>query len=223
MLYFFGAIAAFLQPISGDISAKNVAKYQPAKLAAMESLFETSKPAALIIGGIPNVEKQEVKYAIKIPALLSFMAHGDFKAEVIGLDRFEKKDWPPVRIVHFAFQFMVFFGILMLVAGIIYFIFRFKKTDIREKKWWLRTLVCLTPVGFLAVECGWIVTEVGRQPWIIYGIMKTKDALTPMPGIIYTFSLITLTYVLLSFVVFWLLQRQIKVLNESHENNHNTH
>ncbi|MFA5328613.1 MAG: cytochrome ubiquinol oxidase subunit I [Prolixibacteraceae bacterium] len=214
----FGAVAAILQPLSGDISAKNVAKLQPAKLAAMESLFKTSEPAALVIGGIPDEEKEEVKYGIHIPHLLSFLAHGDPNAKVEGLDKTSKENWPPVAIVHFAFQIMVMMGMLMMGAGILFLIFNFKWKENLNKRWWLKLLVWLTPVGFIAVEAGWIVTEVGRQPWIIYGIMKTKDAVTPMPGVQYPFFLITLIYLALTFLVFILMRRQI---NAVHTNPHN--
>jgi cytochrome d ubiquinol oxidase subunit I len=214
----FGAVAAILQPVSGDISAKNVSKLQPAKLAAMESLFKTSKPAALVIGGIPDVDKEEVKYGIYIPKLLSFLAHGDLNAEVEGLDKTGKENWPPVAIVHFAFQIMVFMGMLMMGTGILFLIFKFKWKGNLDKNWWLMLLVWLTPVGFIAVEAGWIVTEVGRQPWIIYGIMKTKDAVTPMPGVQYPFYVITLIYLLLTFLVVWLMRRQILAVHSNAQN-----
>ncbi|MBW8327342.1 MAG: cytochrome ubiquinol oxidase subunit I, partial [Prolixibacteraceae bacterium] len=214
----FGAVAAILQPISGDISAKNVAELQPAKLAAMESLFKTSQPAALVIGGIPDEEKEEVKYGIHIPHLLSFLAHGDPNAEVEGLDKTSKENWPPVAIVHFAFQIMVFMGMLMMGASILFLIFNFKWKENLDKRWWLKLLVWLTPVGFIAVEAGWIVTEVGRQPWIIYGIMKTKDAVTPMPGVQYPFFLITLIYLALTYLVFILMRRQIAAVHTNPQN-----
>ena len=104
-------------------------------------------------------------------------------------------------------------GLLMVGAGILYLLFRFKWKENLNKRWWLKTLVWLTPVGFVAVEAGWIVTEVGRQPWIIYGIMKTSEAVTPMPGVQYPFYLITVIYLLLTFVVFWLMRRQITALH----------
>jgi cytochrome d ubiquinol oxidase subunit I len=208
-----GAVAAIIQPFSGDISAKHVAKYQPSKLAAMESLFKTSQPAPLVIGGIPDTSAREVKYAIHIPGLLSFLAHGNFKAEVKGLDQIEKENWPPVMIVHFAFQIMVLMGLLMAATGAMHLLFRFKWKETAEKKWWLKWLAILTPAGFIAVEAGWIVTEVGRQPWIIYGIMKTKDSVTPMPGIQYSFYLVTVIYLSLSAIVFWLMKRQINALH----------
>ena len=213
----FGSVAALLQPISGDISAKNVAKLQPVKLAAMESLFKTSEPASLVIGGIPNMKEEKVEYGMHIPGLLSFLAHGDFKAEVEGLDKTKKEDWPPVAIVHFAFQIMVFMGMLMLGTGILFLVFMTKWKEKLDKRWWLKLLVWLTPTGFIAVEAGWIVTEVGRQPWIIYGIMKTRDAVTPMPGIQYSFYVITLIYILLTFLVFWLMRRQILAIHMNHQ------
>lgn len=208
-----GAIAAILQPFSGDISAKHVAKFQPAKLAAMESLFETSQPASLTIGGIPDTATQEVKYAIHLPRALSFLAHGNFNAEVTGLDQFDKSEWPPVIIVHFAFQIMVFMGLLMALTGVLHFLFLFRWKEYSQKDWWFKWLTVITPAGFIAVEAGWIVTEVGRQPWIIYGILKTSESVTPMPGIQYSFYLVTFIYVCLSVIVFWLMKRQINSLH----------
>jgi cytochrome d ubiquinol oxidase subunit I len=211
----FGAVAAILQPISGDISAKNVAKTQPSKLAAMESLFQTTQGASMIIGGIPDTATQEVKYAVHIPKLLSFLAHGDFNAEVKGLDMYKKSDWPPVKIVHFSFQIMVLMGIIMAITGILHLLFMFKWKEQLQKRRWLTWLFIITPVGFIAVEAGWIVTEVGRQPWIIYGIMRTSESVTPMPGIQYTYYLVTFLYVFLSLVVFWLMRRQIEALHSN--------
>jgi len=213
----FGAVAAILQPLSGDFSAKQVAKLQPVKLAAMESLFKTSQPASLVIGGIPNEEKGTVSYGIHIPKALSFLAHGDFNAEVQGLDKIDKQNWPPVAIVHYAFQIMVLMGMLMMGAGILFLIFQFKWKDNLNKRWWLVILAWLTPAGFIAVDAGWIVTEVGRQPWIIYGIMKTKDAVTPMPGLQFSLYTVTFIYLILTFLVVWLMSRQIMLINEKPE------
>ena len=97
-------------------------------------------------------------YGIHIPQLLSFLAHGDFNAEVEGLDKTKKEDWPPVAIVHFSFQIMVLMGLLMMGTGILFLIFKFKWKENLDKRWWLKWLVMLTPVGFIAVEAGWIVT-----------------------------------------------------------------
>ncbi len=212
----FGAIAAFAMPITGDLAAKSVAIRQPAKLAAMEAHYHTEKGASLVIGGIPNDETQTVDYAIKIPYALSFLAHGDFNAEVIGLDQIPDDEKPPVAVTHFAFQIMVGLGSLMMLIGFLYAFFSWRKSEMMNKKWWLMLLAASTPIGFIALEAGWTVTEVGRQPWIIYGIMKTKDALTPMPGVQYSFYMVVAVYVFLTFVVAWLMARQIRVINEKY-------
>jgi cytochrome d ubiquinol oxidase subunit I len=208
----FATVAACLQPLSGDISAKDVAQRQPAKLAAMEAHFHTEKNAPLIIGGIPDTASKTVNYAIRIPGLLSFMAHGDFDAEVIGLDQIAKDEQPPVAITHYAFQLMVGLGMLMVGLAILYFIALWLKKNWLQQKWLLKLFVAATPLGFIALEAGWTVTEVGRQPWIIQGIMRTADALTPMPGIRYSFYLFTLVYLSLFIIVTFLLYRQISMV-----------
>lgn len=212
-----GGIAAFLQPISGDISAKDVAVRQPAKLAAMEAHFHTEEYAGLLIGGIPNEETGEVHYGIKIPGLLSFLAHGDFKQEVMGLDQIPKDEHPPVAVTHFAFQIMVGTGtFLMMVAFIYFFAQRFRPRWLGHKNFlWLVALS--TPLGMLAVEAGWTVTEVGRQPWIINGIMRTKEAVTPMPGIQYSFYTVVVVYTILAVLVSWLMKRQVQTLAQNYD------
>jgi cytochrome d ubiquinol oxidase subunit I len=213
----FATVAACLQPISGDISAKDVAGRQPAKLAAMEAHFHTEKAAPLIIGGIPDTAAKDVKYAIKIPGLLSFMAHGDFNAEVTGLDKIPSQDQPPVAVTHYAFQIMVGLGMAMLGLAVLYFIALWKKKQWLDQKWLLKLFVVATPLGFLALEAGWTVTEVGRQPWIINGVMRTADAVTPMPGIRYSFYLFTAVYISLSVIVTFLLYRQIRMVGKLYD------
>jgi cytochrome d ubiquinol oxidase subunit I len=213
----FAAVAAILQPLSGDHSAKDIAKRQPAKLAAMEAHFHTDSTSALIIGGIPDEKTKTVNYAIKIPGALSFLAHGDFKSEVTGLDKFPADEQPPVAITHYAFQVMVFLGMAMLAIGILYLTAVLRKKNWRNSRWLLKLFVIATPMGFLAVEAGWTVTETGRQPWIINGIMKTKDAVTPMPGIIYSFYLFTAVYFSLALFVIFMLHRQIKMVDKLYD------
>ncbi|MCF8303374.1 MAG: cytochrome ubiquinol oxidase subunit I [Bacteroidales bacterium] len=212
-----GAIAALLQPLSGDISAKMVADTQPAKLAAMEGHFETSAPADLIIGGIPDEDEKVVKYAIRIPGLLSYLAHGDFDAKVIGLNEIPEEEWPPVAITHISFQVMVGLGMIMALIGLMFFYFQWKKKHMADKRWFLKLLAIATPLGFIAIEAGWTVTEVGRQPWIIYGIMKTKEAVTSMPGIQYPLVLFSVVYIILTLILIWLMRRQIITLKHNYE------
>lgn len=210
----FGSVAALLQPLSGDFSAKDVAKRQPAKLAALEALYKTSKPAALVIGGIPNDKEERVDYAIHIPGALSYLAHGDFKAEVTGLDKFAKEDRPPVIVTHIAFQLMVAIGFILAIAAVLYLVFSIKWRHILMKKWWLGFIALTTPLGFIAVEAGWTVTETGRQPWIIYGVMRTKHAVSSMPGLQYSFYIITSVYILLTLIIVWLMRRQINTISQ---------
>ncbi|MBC7919548.1 MAG: cytochrome ubiquinol oxidase subunit I [Ferruginibacter sp.] len=212
----FGAVAAFLQPISGDISAKSVAERQPAKLAAMEALFETSQPASLVLGGIPDETRQRVDYAIHLPGMLGFLAHGDFNAQVTGLDRIPRDQRPPVLVTHLAFQVMVGCGMLLMALGLAFVVIRWRFKHLLSHRTFLTVVALATPLGFLAVEAGWTVTEVGRQPWVIYGILRTKDALTPMPGLVYPLALFTGLYLVLAGLVTWLMVRQIKALHGSY-------
>ncbi len=140
----FGSVAALLQPFSGDYSAKYVADKQPAKLAAMEGLYKTSKPAELLIGGIPDDKEQRVNYALHIPGGLSFLAKGNFNAAVTGLDQFPKEDQPPVAVTHIAFQIMAGIGFLLAFTSLLYLIFSIKWHEVLIKKWWLSLIVFTT-------------------------------------------------------------------------------
>ncbi|PRY12270.1 cytochrome bd-I ubiquinol oxidase subunit 1 apoprotein [Pontibacter ummariensis] len=215
----FGAVAALLQPLSGDLSAKDVAERQPAKLAAMEAHFHTQEAAPLIIGGIPDEENKKVDYALEIPGMLSFLVHGNFTGLVEGLDKIPPAYLPPVTVTHFAFQIMVGIGMFLVLVSLLYFGTLWRKQPWLTKRWFLWLFVLASPLGFLAVEAGWVVTEVGRQPWIIYGVMLTADAVTPMPGIAYSFYLFTAIYVSLSLVVIFLLYRQIKMVPVLYDTN----
>ncbi len=210
----FGAVAALIMPISGDFAAKNVAGRQPEKLAAMESLFETQTRAPLIIGGIPNEETREVKMAIEIPGFLSFLAFGKMNAEVKGLDQFPRDEWPPVLLTHFSFQLMVLFGSIMATIAVLFFAFSWRWKHMLDKPWWLKILALSMPLGFLGIETGWMVTELGRQPWIIYRVMRTEEALTPMPGIVYPLILISIVYLILSLISIYLMRRQIRYVHD---------
>lgn len=204
--------AAMLAPLSGDISAKDVAKRQPIKLAAMEAHFKTEENASFVLGGIVDESKEEIKYAIKVPGVLSFLVHSDFKTPVKGLEEFPKDEWPPVAVVHYAFQIMITFGMLMMGIAVIYLIAQFFKKDWRTKRWFYKLFMIATPFGYIALEAGWTVTEVGRQPWIIYGIMRTVDSITPMPGIQYSFYIFTFVFITLSIILVFLMNRQIQMV-----------
>jgi cytochrome d ubiquinol oxidase subunit I len=204
-----GAPAAVLQPISGDLSAKSVARLQPAKLAAMEAHFETGPRAPLLIGGWTDMEKAETRYAIRIPGGLSFLAFGDVDAEVKGLEDFPRDEWPHVPIVHTAFQIMVALGTYLALVSLWTAWVAWRRRDVTGDRRLLLAVALAGPMGFIAIEAGWTVTEVGRQPWIIYGVMRTAEAVTPMPGLVYPFVTFTVLYCFLGVIVAWLLYRQI--------------
>jgi len=222
-----GGAAAILQPLSGDMLAKAMAKNQPVKLAAFEGQFATERGAPLRIGGIPDEGAGVTHYAIEIPYALSILAYGDPNATVKGLNEFPADERPPVLIVHIAFQMMVASGVAMMIVAV-WGAWRRRlwrrvqgeqsKTWLGSK-WFLRALVMATPLGFVAIETGWVVTEVGRQPWIIYGVMRTAQAVTPMPGLVVPFITFTLLYIFLAAATIWLLLRQVAASPQSFELN----
>ncbi|MCF7688144.1 MAG: cytochrome ubiquinol oxidase subunit I [Cephaloticoccus sp.] len=207
-----GGVAAILQPFSGHLSGERVAELQPAKLAAMEGLFVTQSRAPLTLGGIPDPETRTVKWGIELPGLLSLLAHRDLDAVVTGLDRYPREDWPPVLITHVAFQVMVAIGTLMALLGLLFFWFRRRP---EFPRWYLWSLVLAAPLGMVAIEAGWVVTEVGRQPWIIQGYMRTSEAVTPVPGMVYHFGLFLALYLTLAVTTVWLFRRQILVAQKN--------
>ncbi|HMG09595.1 MAG TPA: cytochrome ubiquinol oxidase subunit I, partial [Mucilaginibacter sp.] len=123
----------------------------------------------------------------------------------------------PIAVTHYAFQLMVGFGMLMMLIGVLYFVALWRKKSWFTKAWFLKMFIFATPAGFIALEAGWTVTEVGRQPWIIQGVMRTSEAVTPMPGIQYSFYLFTFIYFTLSVFVIFLLKRQIQMVPELYD------
>ncbi|MGI8496357.1 MAG: cytochrome ubiquinol oxidase subunit I [Gemmatimonadaceae bacterium] len=209
------APAAILQPFSGDLSARYVAQWQPVKLAAMEGQFRSQRGAPLRVGGWPDRDARTTRYAIEIPHGLSLLAFHDPNAEVRGLDAFPEDQWPPLRPVHVGFQVMVAIGSFLALVSLAAVWLTLRRRDIASRRWMLGAIALGGPMGFLAVEAGWTVTEVGRQPWIIYGVTRTADAVTPMPGLVVPFLGFTLLYLLLSVIVVWLLARQFGQSPES--------
>ena len=208
----FGAVCALLQPLSGDFSAKDVARRQPAKLAAMEAHYHTERGAPLVLLGLPNDEKQRVDYAIEIPYALSVLAFGDLDAEVAGLDRVPPDARPNTWVCHVAFQIMVIAGGLLALLSLAYGYLRWRRPELIYRRPFLTLLAWSTPLGFIAVEAGWTVTEVGRQPWIIYGVMRTRDAVSPMPGLQWPLYISIFVYTVLGVVVTALMRRLVRKL-----------
>jgi cytochrome bd ubiquinol oxidase subunit I len=204
-----GAPAAVLQPISGDISGEHVARWQPAKLAAMEGDFHTERGAPLRVGGLSDAQLGETRHAIVIPYGLSLLAFHDPHALVKGLDAFARDQWPPVAPVHLAFDVMVGLGSYMAGVALWALIVIVRRGEPARHPMLLRALVAAGPMGFIAIEAGWTVTEVGRQPWIVYGVLRTADAVTPMPGLIVPFVTFTALYAMLGVIVVSLLRHLV--------------
>jgi cytochrome d ubiquinol oxidase subunit I len=203
-------VAALLQPVSGDFSARRIAVTQPVKLAALEGHFRTERRAPLRIGGLPDVAAAETRWALEFPAGLSLLAFHDPDAEVKGLLDFPRDHWPDPLKVHLAFQVMVALGTFMAgLAALVAFRW-WRGRTLPTDGWLLTSLAVAGPAGFLALEAGWLVTEWGRQPFAIWGVMRTADAVTPVSSLAAPFVAFAVLYVFLGAMVAVLLWRQIR-------------
>ena len=206
-----GVSAALAQPLSGDALAKRAHLRQPAKLAAMEGHFVTGRCAPLHIGGLPDVAARETRFSLAIPCGLSFLATGDVNAEVAGLDAFPRDEWPNVMVTHVAFQLMVGAGVAMLMVAVWYLVerWRHRKSGFTAplSRPLLVALVACMPMGFLALEAGWVVTEAGRQPWVIYRVMTTAAAVTPVGNVAGSLAVFSGLYALLLIIIVFFLRR----------------
>jgi cytochrome d ubiquinol oxidase subunit I len=203
------APSALLQVVSGDFLARHVAEHQPVKFAALEGHFRTQAGAPLRIGGLPDAERRTTGGAIEIPRLLSLLAHHDPSAPVLGLEEFPEDEWPPLVPVRLAWQVMVGIGTLLAAVGAVAMWRRWRRPGTFAARWFLVLLAACAPLGFIAIEAGWVVTEVGRQPWIVYGLVRTADAVTPMPGLAIPFVTFTALYLVLAGVVAVLMRRMM--------------
>jgi cytochrome d ubiquinol oxidase subunit I len=201
----FSFIASLVVAAGGDLHAKDVAEKQPAKLAAMESLWETTEKAPVYLFSIPDVEGEKNAVEIlPIPGLLSILAHGDVNAPVKGLKEFPRDERPPVFLTSLAFKGMVGLGTLFAVITLYGFI---RRKTITESAWFLKLMLFCLPLPYIANQLGWIVTEVGRQPWIVYGLMRTSDAASPVQASQVGVTLVAfiLVYGLLGFSGYFLM------------------
>jgi cytochrome d ubiquinol oxidase subunit I len=183
------------------------AERQPAKFAAMEALYRTQAGAPITLGGITDAERMETRYAVEIPYGLSLLARHDPHAVLTGLEDIPRREWPKVAAVHLAFDVMVALGLAMLALALWAGWRWWRRRRLPDETWFLRAMVAASPFGFIAVEAGWVVTELGRQPWIIYGVMRTEEAVTPMPGLVVPFAAFTVVYLWLTVILVLLLRR----------------
>ncbi|MGP4104550.1 cytochrome ubiquinol oxidase subunit I [Nonomuraea sp. KM90] len=203
------AVAAPLQVLIGDWAAREVAQHQPVKLAAMEGLARTTRGAPEHLLGW--YDGHEVVYGIEIPHLLSLLAFHDPNATVLGLNTVPVEDQPPVNVVRLAFQSMIGIGMLLALLSLIYLYVRLRHKRLPRSRWFFRAVVLAGPLSVVALICGWITTEVGRQPWIVYGIMRTGQVVTGASGIPLGYGTLIVVYLGLAGGVAWLLHRFSRV------------
>ena len=201
------AIAAPAQVVVGDWAAREVARHQPTKLAAFEGLGHTEDGAPIHVGGWYDEQRGEVRYGVAIPKLLSLLAFHDPAATVVGLDSVPPDDRPPVNVVRLAFATMVGIGTLMAIFGVGLLVVWWRRRALPAGRWFLRTVVALGPLSVVALIAGWVTTEVGRQPWVVYGHMRTEDAVTGAGGIPLGYAALVLIYAALAAATAWLLRR----------------
>ncbi|TDD11743.1 cytochrome ubiquinol oxidase subunit I [Nonomuraea deserti] len=209
------AVAAPLQVIIGDWAAREVAQHQPVKLAALEGLGQTTRGAPEHLLGW--YDGQEVVYGFAIPRLLSLLAFHDPDATVQGLNTVPVEDQPPVNVVRLAFQSMVGIGTLLALLSSIYLYVRLRHKRLPRSPWFFRAVVLAGPLSVVALICGWITTEVGRQPWIVYGIMRTSQAVTGASGVPIGYGTLIVVYLGLAGGIAWLLHRFSRVPIEGHD------
>lgn len=179
MAVWFACIAAPLQIVIGDLHGLNTLEHQPAKVAAMEGHWETSKGVPLILFGMPDQDEEVTKYAIEIPKAASLILTHDRDGEIKGLKEWPKEDRPPVAIVFWSFRVMVAIGMLMLITGAVGAYLHWRK-KLYEARWFHGWSALMMPSGFIAVLAGWFVTEVGRQPYTVYGVLRTGESVSPV-------------------------------------------
>jgi cytochrome d ubiquinol oxidase subunit I len=202
------AVFSVIQPLTGHEAGAYVAEHQPIKLAAAEAQWETHVGAPMMIGGWPDEATETTSYGLEIPYMLSVLAFSDPYAEVKGLKAFPVDERPPVAVVHLAYQVMLGMGTGMMGVGLLGAFLAWRRKGLPMDPWYLRLLVLFAPAGIVAVEAGWVVTEVGRQPWIIRGVMRTSEAVTPVTGISIQMTLYLVLYAFLAVVTVLLLRRQ---------------
>jgi cytochrome d ubiquinol oxidase subunit I len=201
-----GFILAIATLIAGDLSGKFLAEHQPEKLAAAEWHFDTQQRAPLVLGGMLDPKTLEVRYGIQIPLALSILAKGSTNGEVKGLNDIPRHLWPPL-FVHYLFDMMVAIGFYLIFISAVFLFLWAKKEGNEWHPWVMRGIVAGAPLSFLAIELGWIYAEVGRQPWMIRGIMTVKEGVTTSGHTLPVFLIFTFLYSVLGIIAMTVLNR----------------
>jgi cytochrome d ubiquinol oxidase subunit I len=199
------ALAAPVQVLVGDWAGRTIGTYQPTKLAAVEGLVKTTKGAPFTLGGVYH--DREVKYGIRVPHMLSILAKHDPNATIQGLDAVPAQNRPPVNVVRFAFQTMVGIGTLLALFGVVFLVVWWRRRRVPEWRWFAPAVIATGPLALVALIAGWVVTEVGRQPWVVYELMRTREAVTNAGGLPVAFFFLLFVYLTLLGAIVWLLRR----------------
>jgi cytochrome d ubiquinol oxidase subunit I len=217
MAMWMAALVAPAQLLAGDLHGLNTLEYQPAKIAAMEGHFETERGAPLILVGMPDMDEETTKYALSIPKLGSLILAHSLEGEIKGLKEWPPEDRPNVPIVFWSFRIMVGIGFLMIAVGVVSLILRWRGR-LYDTRWFHRWALIMGPAGFIAVLAGWITTEVGRQPFTVYGLLRTADSISPigMPGIASSLAAFVIVYFLVFGVgIYYILRLMTKPPKEA--------
>jgi cytochrome d ubiquinol oxidase subunit I len=199
------ALASPVQVLVGDWAAREVATTQPIKLAALEGLGQTTRGASVhVLGWYTD---GQVKYGIRIPRLLSLLAFHNPNATVRGLDTVPANDRPPVNVVRVSFQLMVGIGTLLALLGVVFLVVRVRRKRLPESRWFYFALAAAAPASVIALISGWVTTEVGRQPWVVYGVMRTSQAVTGAGGLPVGYATLIVVYLGVVLAVAWILRR----------------
>ncbi|MGQ9715420.1 MAG: cytochrome ubiquinol oxidase subunit I [Anaerolineae bacterium] len=207
-----GAVTSLAQVVLGHFHSVQVALTQPAKMAAFEGLFTTQRGAPLALFGIPDAARKTVHLYLGIPRLLSFLVHFDPNAEMVGLDAFPQADWPPVAVPFYAYHLMVLLGgyfILVMLAGV----YLWRTGRLERTRWFPKVLLFSIPLPQVANQAGWVAAEVGRQPWAVYNLLRTADAVSvtvPAEQVLFTLILFVCIYALLFAMYLSLLVREVR-------------
>jgi cytochrome bd ubiquinol oxidase subunit I len=200
-----GALAMIAEGPIGDWAARDVASTQPIKLAAMEGLYKTTKGAPEhLLGWYTG---NHLEYAIPIPHVLSLLTDHSWNGKVQGLATVPPSDRPPVNVVHWAFDIMVGIGTLLALLAVVYLAIWVWRKRLPESTWFYRALVVAGPLAVVALISGWVVTEVGRQPWVVYGVMRTDAAVTGAYGIVVGYGALAAAYLVVACGLAWVLCR----------------
>jgi cytochrome bd ubiquinol oxidase subunit I len=209
IVFIFSSLAIL---VSGHSHSIQVAKTQPVKLASFEALWKTQKGAPMSIIGFPSIADETTYLEIRIPTLLSFLIDFDHNSEVRGLDAFSRNEWPPIAPVYFSYHIMIGLGMLFTAMAFIY-AFLIIKNKLYDKKTWLWPLVIAIPLPHFSIQFGWMAAEIGRQPWAVFGILKTSDAASQLVSagqVLFTFIMFSIIYLLLFCLFIYILSKLIK-------------